>query len=623
MHNIPIRHKNLSIQEMFDLICYNLAQYNHVYKSDYKPFENISSMTEYIDSYTAELQKQAVEVNEYMSKLTAMLNAATSQTQRKLMEARIGEIRTVLTYNPLKVSQNKGHAKQLVKDTLPLRSFKVIYTPQYKSANAWDSLGQFNLFGSSNISSQEVKDKFTPYFTMPKSFGPIFDNHRLGEKASQESIGLFLSKQNPPKAVQPQIWVNDEIVIQANFKTKQNLDSYIDEHPQLMEEIFFNIAYAQDIYKKMGENKSQSFIDEQMDKERLEFLKRENEKLLEQYLLLTIELFYKLVYQVKEKHFLNTTSHIFNNINKVPTIKRAFKDDEIEKMKNYLDIRNAIAHPTMYNLRPLTLVDVKDFVPTMVKYLANLLHMDEKSVSAKINSHTNKEIGSVRFLILMADSAKTLRRICIEQSGLPHDTPDPFVKLGFITKEQNDVITEGILLRNDLCHFKIDQNMANHANSLKEELADAITTIANEVELKFNVTLQDYFFNTPKNKPTPIANLNRNYPGILINFDEDQKIITSVFEKGTKQTDATKEVLLNLYCLACTVNAVMFENEPLYNNPYYEREDLLPFVREVNTLFRTKSKAITNKRSFIFQTIVDKYKRDKLLPKPKETRQRG
>ena len=81
--------------------------------------------------------------------------------------------------------------------------------------------------------------------------------------------------------------------------------------------------------------------------------------------------------------------------------------------------------------------------------------------------------------------------------------------------------------------------------------------------------------------------------------------------------------MLNLYCLACTVNAVMFENEPLYNNPYYEREDLLPFVREVNTLFRTKSKAITNKRSFIFQTIVDKYKQDKLLPKPKETRQRG
>ena len=623
MHNIPVRHKNLSIQEMFDLICYNLAQYNHIYKSDYMPFAHISTMTEYVDFYTGELQKQATEVYEYMSKLTAIMNTTTNQTQKKLMESKIGEIRTVLTYNPLKVSQNKGHAKQLVKDTIPLRSFKVIYSPQHKTATAWDSAGRFNLFGSSNISSQEVKDKFTPYFTMPKSFGPIFDNYRLGEKASQESIGLFLSKQTPTKAVQHQIWVNDEIVIQANFKTKQSLDSYIDENPQLMEEIFFNIAYAQDIYKKMGDKKSQAFIDEQMDKERLEFLKRENEKLMEQYLLLTIELFYKLVYQVKEKHFLNTTSNIFNNINKVPTIKRAFSDGEIEKMKNYLEIRNAIAHPTMYNLRPLTLKDVKNFVPTMVNYLSNLLHMDEKSVFAKIENHKNKEIGSVRFLILMTDAAKALRKICIEQSGLPHDTPDPFVKLGFITKEQDQVITEGILLRNDLCHFKIDQNMANHANALKEDLADAITTIANEVELKFNVTLQDYFFNTPQNRYTSIENLNRTFPGVFINFDEDQKIITSAFSNGNKQPPVNKEALLNLYCLACTINAIMFENEPLYNNPFYEREELLPFVREVNTQFRKKAKHESNPRAFIFQTIVDKYKQDKLLPRQKETRQKG
>ena len=97
----------------------------------------------------------------------------TNQTQKKLMENRIAEIRSVLSYNPLKVSQNKGYAKQLVKDTIPLRSFKVIYTPQHKDANQWDSFGRFNLFGSSNIASKEAKDKFTPYFTMPNDFGIV------------------------------------------------------------------------------------------------------------------------------------------------------------------------------------------------------------------------------------------------------------------------------------------------------------------------------------------------------------------------------------------------------------------------------------------------------------------
>lgn len=623
MSKIPVNHKNLSVQEMFELICYNLSQYNHIYKSDYLPFENISTLAQYTDFYTDQLQEQAKQVCEYMSKITTMLNETTNPTKKKLMEARMGEIQTVLTYNPLKVSQNKGHAKQLVKETIPLRSFKILYVPQHKAANFWDSIGCFNLFGSSNIASKEAKTKFTPHFTMPKSFGPVFDNYNPGEKASQESIGLFLSKENPKKPVYHQIWVNSELVVQANFKTKKNLDSYLDDHPQLMEEIFFYVAYAQNIYKQMGENKSQTFIDTQIDKERLEFLKRENEKMMEQYLLLTVELFCKLVYQMKEKYFLNTTSHIFNNINKIPTIKTNFSDADIEKMKNYLEIRNAIAHPTLYNLRPHTLKEVQDFVPTMVKYVSNLLHMDESAVLRKIENNKTKEIGSVRFLILMTDAAKTLRKICIEQAGLPYDTPDPFVQLGFISKEQDDLIKKGVLLRNDLCHFKIDQNMANQANALKDNLAEAITTVANEVEEKFNITLKDYLFTTQKNKSTPIEDFNRLYPGVLIHFDEDKKIIESAVTSQNKQVKVDKELLLNLYCLACTVNAIMFENEPLYNNPFYEREDLLPFIREVNLAFKEKTKEVTDKRSFIFQVVSNKFKQLKQLPKPKKQHQRG
>ena len=623
MNKIPNHHKNLSIQEMFDLICYNLAQYDHVYKTDYEPLKDITSMTECIDIYTTQLQNQAKEVCEYMTKITTMLNNTKNQTQKKLIEGRVDEIQTSLTYNPLKASQNKGYAKQLIKETLPLRSFKIVYMPQHKGANSWDSFGRLNLFGSSNIASKEVKNKFTPYFTMPKSFGPIFDNHHLGQKASQESVGLFLSTQNPNKPVYHQIWINPEIMIQANFKTKQNLNDYLDEHPYLMEEIFFNVAYAQDIYNCSKEKISQSFIDNKMDKERIEFLKRENEKMMEQYLLLTIELFCKLVYRIKEKYFLNTTSNIFTNINKIPTIKSSFPEEDIEKMKKYLEIRNAIAHPTMYNLRPFTLDDIQDFVPTMIRYMANLLHMNKEDVSNKIKTYKNKEIGSVRFLILMTDAVKTLRKICIEQSGLSPDTQDPFVKLGFISKEQDEIITKSILLRNDLCHFKINQDMALEATELKEKLADAITEIADNVETKFNITLQDYFFKTQKNKSTTIENLNRTFPGVLLHFDDNKKIIESAFENGSKKTTPNKEMLLGLYCLACTLNAIMFENEPLYNNPFYEREDLLPFVREANIQFRKKGKEEKNQREFIFQIVTNKFKQDNVLPKQKKQHQRG
>ena len=91
----------------------------------------------------------------------------------------------------------------------------------------------------------------------------------------------------------------------------------------------------------------------------------------------------------------------------------------------------------------------------------------------------------------------------------------------------------------------------------------------------------------------------------------------------TPKAKPDKELLLNLYCIACTVNAIMFENEPLYNNPYYEKEDLLPFIREVNTEFRKNSNRESSNRTRIFKIVANKFRQDKNIPKPKNSNQRG
>ena len=117
--------------------------------------------------------------------------------------------------------------------------------------------------------------------------------------------------------------------------------------------------------------------------------------------------------------------------------------------------------------------------------------------------------------------------------------------------------------------------------------------------------------------------MNRSYPGVLIHYDEDKEIIQSAFVQNKKQAKPNKELLLNLYCIACTVNAIMFENEPLYNNPYYEKEDLLPFIREVNTEFRKNSNRESSNRTRIFKIVANKFRQDKNIPKPKNSNQRG
>lgn len=609
-----IYHTNtLSINEMLNLICSNLAHFNKLYHTEYLPLKNLKNVYDYVTYQTEKLQKDAQLIDRHLSYLRKIISSSHNETNVNIAKATLDHMNLVIPYDTNRVIHNKEYAKKIVKDDLPLHSFKIVYAPHHKMAQDYDSVGQINLFGKSNLISPQLKHRFLPYYTTPKSFGPLFDNYQVGTIASQESIGIFLSKQTPKKNVYHQIWVNDEIMVQANFRTNLSLDAYSDIHEEIIPELFYHISHAEAITRNATEPLSAQYVEEEANKLRFDYIKRENEKYMEQYLLLTIELFCQIVQQMKYNAHLINTSNIFNNINKLPLIREKFTDEDIKKMQEYLEIRNAIAHPTHYNLRPLGVKSVEKFVPTMVKILSNLFYIDEDKIYQKIQQSSDEKDYSVRFLILVADSCITLKKLCIKYGNLDYQTPDPFVKLGFITKEENAILTEGILLRNDLCHKKLDENLANKAIKIQERMGDIVACIADKIADKFHITIEDYLFRTQSGQNKTVEDMNRLFPGVFISSDPDKEIL----EKGLKNTK-NREILSKLYSLACTINAIMFENEPPYNNPFYEREDLIPFIREVNMQLRTNPPRDGKKRSFIFRTVLNKWQKDKQLPNPKK-----
>lgn len=605
----------LSINEMFNLICYNLAHFNKLYQTEYLPLKNFKNVYDYVTYRTEKLQEESQIVERQLSYLRKIVSTSHNEATVNLAKVNLEQIGLFIPYDITRVVHNKEYAKKVVKDDLPLRSFKIVYAPHHKMAQDYDSIGQINLFGKNNIISPQLKSRFLPYYTTPKSFGPLFDNYQVGTMASQESIGIFLSKQNPKKNVYHQIWVNDEIMIQANFRTNLSLDKYSDMHEDIIPELFYHISHAEAISRNATEPLSAQYVEDEANKLRFDHIKRENEKYMEQYLLLTIELFCQMVQQMKYNAHLINTPNIFSNINDLPLIREKFTPEDIEKMQEYLEIRNTIAHPTLYNLRPLGVKSVEEFVPTMVKILSNLFYTNEDEIYQKIKQNNDERDYSVRFLILVADSCKTLKHLCIKYGNLDYQTPDPFVKLGFITKEDDAILTEGILLRNDLCHKKLDEELANKAHKIQQRMGDIVAGIADKIADNFHITIEDYLFGTQSGQNRSIEEMNRLFPGVFVSSDPDKEIL----EKGLKNTK-NREILSKLYSLACTVNAIMFENEPLYNNPFYEREDLIPFIREVNTQLKTNPPKDGKKRSFIFRTVLSKWQTEKRLPNPKKGR---
>ena len=185
-----------------------------------------------------------------------------------------------------------------------------------------------------------------------------------------------------------------------------------------------------------------------------------------------------------------------DRINDIQGIKRPFLDVEKDQMDNYVKIRDHLAHPTEYNFRPFGSQTsqnyMHNFLPDMIEYLATLLNVDNSVIEGKINSVKQDSLYNVRALIMLMDSRKILRNICIAKGNISPDQQDVFKHLNMINKEEKDVISKAMTLRNMLCHGKIDENLARQAEMTALEVLPIITKIAEQVERRYNYNFNSF-----------------------------------------------------------------------------------------------------------------------------------
>ncbi len=608
---------DLSFDKIIDLIYYNLAHYQEYYKKTYIPISKIKSTEEYLNTFANLMLDEAQYVKEKLAFFFHIMNTETNQVKKFKAERAISLINNSISYNPQQIAGNPYLAKQYAKKTLAASSFTIKVVPQSQYARPYDSAGQINLFASNNLLTEELTESLESDFRLIKSFGPLFNNAIIGQKTSQESASLILSRKKPGKQVNHQIWVTDTVMIQANFKTNKALNDYMNEHPDLFDELMFMVSVTQNIVNKAGNNLTQEFMDTEFERENLENTKRENEHKLEPYMLLAVELFDQLIAKLKQQAQMHNHSGLFGNINHLPRVVRHFSKEDIEDMRSYRTLRNNIAHPMEYNLRPSLSTDLFDnFVPNMVRYLSKLTNISEQTINQKIKAVEIEDCYNIRSLILLMDAKKILEKTCKKMANLQPEETNVFLKLNILTEEENTFLNEADHLRKILCHHKISSELAHKASKMKGVLSEIITKIADAVEEKYQLTPQDYYGNETKLETRTASDIYRMFPALFYLIDKDAPLLK---ENTSKET--TKETLSKLFCFACTVNAVMFEKENFAQNPYFDRQDISLAMREVTQNSRQMDKNDTNRQK-VFKIIAAKYMKDGYLPRQKDTPER-
>ena len=612
--------KPATIDELLEAIYYNLSHYQYLYEKSYMPISKIKSIQEYIDTYAKLILSEAEYCRDKLALFYRRLNKETDKQKRDQLLMMIDMVKSSVHYNIQQVAGNKYQAKQMAKKTLHAYKFKIKLAPQTVYARPYDSVAQINLFGSNNIITKEIQTGLEKNFRLIKSFGPLFNNSVIGSKTSQESVSLVLSKRKPDRQTNHRIWINDQMMIEANFKTNTCLNDYLNNNPDDFNELMFMVMNAQDIWAKMNGNLSQAFVDAESERTTLEYTKRQNEHQMEQYLLLSVELFDQLVVQLKELSRMENDSNIFKNINYIPRIRQRFSKEDIADMRAYRTLRNNIAHPIEYNLRPSLLADMFDnFVPNMRRFLSKLINIDENTIQRNINAIEPERFYDMRSLILLIDSKKALESLCRREEKMAPNESDVFLKLGIISKENNDILKEAQELRKTICHHKITPQLARKASELKNPLSDIIVEVADAVESKYQLTIQDYYHPDIPFQPRTTQDIMRTFPALFSLLDEDTDVLKTAISERTNNSNPDKEILAKLYSFAITVNAVMFERENFKNNPYYEREDLRNVMNSVTQNSRHMDKNDSNKRK-IFKIVGAHFVKDGILAQQKSAK---
>ena len=226
--------KNLTTQDMLDAICYNLAQFSFL-KNKFTPALSITDYETFLNLMTTHIHQNAQERVEKIKKLTSLKNKY--KHKEKIYAEMIAHEHNV-PYNIYKVANNKSYAKHVTKSITMLGDFEAVVADQKTHARFFDSVGKTNLLGPDN----DIFKTHLTHYREIHSIGPLHNTHTLKELANQNSVEGLISMIIPHKSVHHQIWINDHLMIKANFSTNKSLSDYLNEHPHKIKELYLKIS---------------------------------------------------------------------------------------------------------------------------------------------------------------------------------------------------------------------------------------------------------------------------------------------------------------------------------------------------------------------------------------------
>ena len=617
--------KKFGEADFLNLICYNLAQLSYV-KKRFSSLKNETNYTQFFENLVERIQDTAYLQTKEIHQLTKQKHQETDSIKLQEIETKLQEY-SKLPYSPIWVVRQKNMARCVAKSLFLLGDFEIILADQKKEARPIDSVAKTNLFGS----NPKIKETYATHYQEKHALGPLIHSLSSTDKPNQDRLEALFSLAKPSSPVRHQIWINDHLMVQSNLLTTQSLNDFLMQDPKRIGDLFYLVAYAEEIEKKANGHLTQEFINSEIKQMRMEHLKREGEKYIEQYALITIELFGKLISLKKNKSHKTQDEDLYNNLNDIAGIKAPFEDKDVKKMKKYLQIRDLLSHPTEFNLRPMGDSNHPDmlsqFETDMVSYLSNLLNMDAKDITNQIATFKEEEAFNVHALLTLMDTGKALRSICLQQENLVDKKGDAMVKLGFIDTNERKTLVDALNLRNTLCHEKINFSLAMQAEELAAQTLPIINKIATCIDKKYGVSLKDYYQPTPLKTTLSLNDFQKEFPFMNTKFetDPDKTLFEEAVQKINPTNDqaANKELLQKLHTFALVTYHFINQNDGNMPCPYVDGE-FIPFYKEIDNLGKNPESAdLPNLKQLIAKGILKGFEKGYPLPTLKQENQKN
>lgn len=619
-----MQNKKYSQQQLLDRICHNLSQYQH-FQNRYQPIKNLTNFDDFIDIVTNHIYKTANSLQQSIQKLNRQAQKEKNQNVKTFLLNQVETLKKSVPYNIYKIAGNKAAAKHHAKNHFPLNDFKPIVASNDTKANSFDAIAKINLLSNDSYYSNLIHKVIKSHYCLITSTGSINDSHQIKTRPLFETVEILSSCEKPQNPIQHQVWVTNNLLLKANFKTNETLHDYVDKNFSSTKGLIYLTAYLDEFSKTHKAPYSQETLDNYMAKKYLEYIKRQNENYVEQYLIISIELFSKLIESFKEKEKLSNDNGLFSNLNQLTHIKNKFDEADLKKMQQYLDVRNQLAHPLEYNFRPFgseeTPLDIlNNFKSDMVKYLSILLNIPEKDIDAKINTQKEEYCYDVRSLILLMDLRKSLRDLCVTNGNLNPNQKDLFLKLKFITKEENNELTKALNLRNALCHENITSELAQQANQLTNTVAPIINKIKEKAANTYNVHINEYYQPNEKTNIRPLHEIKQEFPffNLSLNQDEDKKILEDALKSKNNSEPVDTTLLQQLYTFSMLFIISSIERNRLNNAPYFEESETQKISEEYNQLYQKNNKDNLNPPQLVLKAMANFYLKNGKLPQLKK-----